>query len=543
MDVLINGPNGSDLITVNSGFSDLGDLVNLPSGVYDIVIYPTNVGLSCSEETFAIVEDNTEPFVVNDDNYFTPFQTPLVRNVLTNDEGLLLEIVSIDNISGGTVEMGTNGDFVFTPETGATGMASFTYTAMDACTDLAEGLVTIEIGPSTCNHTVNLSIDDASCGFADGSITALVNPPGDYSYLWSNDSTTQSITNLPAGIYSVTVTDNSDDCPLLVRDTIMENAPAYSSNLLIVPENCMGSAQIEFELSASYPGVYTVEVSPEDGPVQTLQNISPGLVRLQDFIVLEAGTYNIAVFNQNIGVACTETFEAVLPEAQSAPVITLGSIVLPSSPGAMDGSFTVSFTSLSTAPYDITINGVLAGQSDGSPFLWNNLPPGTYDVFATDNNGCVSNTASVTLTSSTNLRAGWTQAGFMTMQRQTEGQIVNYHSRAGLFVAVDFALPQNNFRLQVQELSYQLNEQPQSAMLLSLQQVQPLSAERFSVSSEPRDSWQWANGLAVLQGYEQQWFWQSTLSWQPKKLEGLKLVADTYLGKRLHWWVGLRQEW
>jgi len=95
----------------------------------------------------------------------------------------------------------------------------------------------------------------------------------------------------------------------------------------------------------------------------------------------------------------------------------------------------------------------------------------------------------------------------------------------------------------VQELSYQLNEQPQSAMLLSLQQVQPLSAERFSVSSEPRDSWQWANGLAVLQGYEQQWFWQSTLSWQPKKLEGLKLVADTYLGKRLHWWVGLRQEW
>lgn len=543
LDVLINGPNGSDLITVNSGFSDLGDLVNLPSGVYDIVIYPTNVGLSCSEETFAIVEDNTEPFVVNDDNYFTPFQTPLVRNVLTNDEGLLLEIVSIDNISGGTVEMGTNGDFVFTPETGATGMASFTYTAMDACTDLAEGLVTIEIGPSTCNHTVNLSIDDASCGFADGSITALVNPPGDYSYLWSNDSTTQSITNLPAGIYSVTVTDNSDDCPLLVRDTIMENAPTYSSNLLIVPENCMGSAQIEFELSASYPGVYTVEVSPEDGPVQTLQNISPGLVRLQDFIVLEAGTYSIAVFNQNIGVACTETFEAVLPEAQSAPVITLGSIVLPSSPGAMDGSFTVSFTSLSTAPYDITINGVLAGQSDGSPFLWNNLPPGTYDVFATDNNGCVSNTASVTLTSSTNLRAGWTQAGFMTMQRQTEGQIVDYHSRAGLFVAVDFALPQNNFRLQVQELSYQLNEQPQSAILLSLQQVQPLSAERFSASSEPRDSWQWANGLAVLQGYEQQWFWQSTLSWQPKKLNGLKLVADTYLGKRLHWWVGLRQEW
>lgn len=140
----------------------------------------------------------------------------LVCNVFINDEGLFFEIVSIDNISGGIVEMGMNGDFVFILEIGVIGMVSFIYIVMDVCIDLVEGLVMIEIGFLICNYMVNLSIDDVSCGFVDGSIIVLVNLFGDYSYLWLNDSMMQLIINLFVGIYSVMVIDNSDDCLLLV---------------------------------------------------------------------------------------------------------------------------------------------------------------------------------------------------------------------------------------------------------------------------------------------------------------------------------------
>ena len=543
LDVIINGPNGSDLITIPSGFSNLGELVNLPSGVYDLVFYPTAVGLSCSEETFAIVDDNSPPMIVNDDAYFTPFQSPLVRNVLMNDEGLLLEVVGIDNVVGGTVDMNANGDFVFTPDNGATQPGSFTYSATDACNEVQVGVVTIEIGPSTCNFSLQVTAVNASCGASDGRMTAFVAPAGDYSYEWSTGSTDVMIDNLAAGVYSVTVIDNTDDCPLSLRDTVMENSAGYISSLDVQPANCNEGAAIEFILDSSPTGLYTIMVEQPNGMTETLDNVPPGLVQLQNLLSLEVGTYNISVYNQNVGESCVDFVSAVVPDPLPNPVITLTNIVFPSTPGAMDGSFEVIFTTLSNGPYSININGQDVGQTDGSPFLWDNLPVGTYSIFATDSNGCISNTATITLTSTTTLSLGWSSPGFTFGTLEAEGVWQQLTTQGVPFAQIEFNGRRNHsYRLRMQELrGFASGFRQQQALLLDFQLVQ--HPQLLNRNEEVGGRWAFANGLSLLQQQQGELFWHSTLSWQPENTEHLDLVLDTYLGRQYNIQLGLQYLW
>lgn len=58
--------------------------------------------------------------------------------------------------------------------------------------------------------SIIVSTTDATCSGSDGTASAYaVGGTGTYSYLWSNGSTLTDITNLPAGTYSLTVTDSN----------------------------------------------------------------------------------------------------------------------------------------------------------------------------------------------------------------------------------------------------------------------------------------------------------------------------------------------
>ncbi|MCB0767294.1 MAG: hypothetical protein KDB95_08805 [Flavobacteriales bacterium] len=80
--------------------------------------------------------------------------------------------------------------------------------------------------------TVNISVDrQPLCTNPNGELSAYASGGvGPYSYLWSNGATSQTISNLPAGTYSVTVTDgNSDQATDEVELTSIDyNAPNYS---------------------------------------------------------------------------------------------------------------------------------------------------------------------------------------------------------------------------------------------------------------------------------------------------------------------------
>ena len=101
--------------------------------------------------------------------------------------------VSIDDLCGGDVY-------------------SFTITYGDYCT---QGYSQILIGgPDAIDAQCTVTADESGNGAADGSITAINETGGTppYSYLWSNGETTQAISGLTSGDYTVSVTD-SHQCP------------------------------------------------------------------------------------------------------------------------------------------------------------------------------------------------------------------------------------------------------------------------------------------------------------------------------------------
>ena len=81
-----------------------------------------------------------------------------------------------------------------------------------------------------CFDDIDFTANNVSCpGGSNGSITA--NPTSGnepYNYLWSNGHTTQTISNLTAGIYTVTVT-GTNSCTLSKSYNLQENPPLSST--------------------------------------------------------------------------------------------------------------------------------------------------------------------------------------------------------------------------------------------------------------------------------------------------------------------------
>ena len=218
---------------------------------------------------------------------------------------------------------------------------------------------------------------------------------------------------------------------------------------------------------------------------------------------------------------------------------------MPSTPAAMDGSFEVVFTTLSSDPYGININGQEVGQSDGSLFLWDALPVGTYEVYVTDANGCTSNTAMVTLTSATAIQIGWSSPGLVLGMVEPEGILQQLSTQGIPFAQVTFNTKKNySYRIRLQELRV-LNTssgQPRG-LFMDFQLVQPTTV--FQRHADAKSRWYVANGLSWLQlGREGgELFWHSTLSWQPDREQPLEVILESYLSRQSNIQLGLQYLW
>ncbi len=229
------------------------------------------------------------------------------------------------------------------------------------------------------NLDVNVIGSDASCfGGSDGSADlTVIGGVGPFTYLWSTGETTEDISGLTAGSYSVIVTDAAGCLesanvaigePSAIQAGIQGTDPTCGSD-------CNGSA----DLTVS-GGTPPYSYAWSNG--STMQDISN----------LCGGTYSVVVTDAN---GCTASASTTLTDVNNMSATATATDA--SCNGGSDGSV------------DLTVTGGVAPYT----YLWSNgattedisgLSAGTYSVIVTDASGCLE-TASATIGEPTAVQA------------------------------------------------------------------------------------------------------------------------------------------
>ena len=172
-------------------------------------------------------------------------------------------------------------------------------TDQDGCTSAETFIVGLN------SYTTSENITDISCnGFADGSIDLTVSgglPP--FTFLWSNGSTSEDITNLSAGSYSVTITDASG-CGSTINGLIVDE-PTSLLNQGFVSSDYNGE---HISCFGAFDGQITADVSGGVSPYE--YSISGSSYTYNNvFSLLTEGTYNISYRDAN---GCTSSENIIL---------------------------------------------------------------------------------------------------------------------------------------------------------------------------------------------------------------------------------------
>ncbi|MBV7529898.1 MBG domain-containing protein [Chitinophaga sp. sic0106] len=187
---------------------------------------------------------------------------------------------------------------------------------------------------------------------------------GDYTYLWSNAATTNTIQNLPAGLYTVTVTDNKG-CTAFAEYNI-HNQTKLEATATSTDALCNGSATGTATVAATGGvGGYTYSWTSAGSAAATIANLT-------------AGDYLVTVTDAN---ACTAQATTRVGQP-TALTISNGPVINLTCKGDSTGSATVT-ASGGKAPY--TYSWFPYG---GSAAIAEHLAEGSYDVTVSDANGC-----------------------------------------------------------------------------------------------------------------------------------------------------------
>lgn len=221
-----------------------------------------------------------------------------------------------------------------------------------------------------CPLNITLVQTDPNCiGTNVGSIDLTVSAgSAPYTYTWSNGATTEDVTNLLAGVYSVTVTDANGligTASTVIVAPICCSVSTTSTNTNC-PESCDGTVCV---INATGTAPYTYQWS-NGGNTATLSAVC-------------AGTYTVTVTDVN---GCVSTATAVVTSPDPI-VVTIDTIINESCTGN-DGSVSVNVTG-GTAPYTIDLaNFTTAITYSNSTGNFTGLNAGQYILNVTDANGC-----------------------------------------------------------------------------------------------------------------------------------------------------------
>lgn len=369
-DVACNGDStGSATFTVNGGtptysyswnpnVSSAAIANNLPSGTFRVTVLDNN---NCSIDDSIII---TEPPAL------TLSLTPTNSSANGANDGSITSSVGGGNAAcaGGYTYAWTGpaGPYPTTPNLSNLGPGWYTLTVTDCngCT-ITDSAFVYEPPPIFVTPTI---VDNPCFGDSVGSISVTVaggDPP--YTYQWNTNpaDTTPAISNLPAGNYTLSVTDSNG---IMVINTFPVAQPSQvTMSFNVTNVSCFGFSD----------GAITA--SPAGGTPPYSYAWSNG-GNSASITALPIGTYVLTVTDSN---NCIGIDSAVVTEPDSLD-LTVSNVQDISCFGADDGSADAATTG-GTPPYTYAWSNSLSGTTAGTV---TDLRPGAQTVMVTDDNGC-----------------------------------------------------------------------------------------------------------------------------------------------------------
>ncbi len=384
---------------------------------------------------------------VTDQNGCTNLDTVSIANIAGPD-------LTLDQITNVTCFNGADGAISVSVTGGATpltyawssgqtvqdisGLTANTYTLI--VSDLAgckDTLVSVVSQP--LDISIQPTVTDAACNNSNGAVSVVVSGgTAGYSYLWSTGATIDNIQNVPAGNYTVTVSDSKGCTKSQVIVVNNINGPSASTQQM-VPVTCPGGNDGQLDINVSFgtppfnylwstgattqdltglaSGIYTVTVTDFNSCITILTdtitqpdnlvitaaittascNLPNGIVTVQTtggtsgytylwsnsaasstITGLAAGNYTVTVTD---AANCTK--DTVISVTNSGvPQISLDAIDSVSCFGLADGSISLTVSN-GVSPYLFTWTNTTQTTEDVT-----NLTAGSYSVIVTDDEGC-----------------------------------------------------------------------------------------------------------------------------------------------------------
>ncbi len=330
------------------------DLINISAGTYTVTVTDNN---GCTESHSITVNNNSGTLAI---------QNAIISNENCGDNAGAIDLI----INGGANPISYSWSNGATTQD-LTGLSANSYdvtvTDNNGCTVSNTYIVN--------NQANNLSyteiITNEICSNGQGSIALTVSGgTGPYTYLWDNGATTASISNLSAGNYSCTITDNTNCSISTTTFTIGNTSTGITSSTIVTDAVCSNNGAIDLTVTG---GSNPLSFSWDNGATT------------EDLTGLAAGTYNYTVTDNN---GCQTTGTATVNQT--------------------NGNLSSSFTTVdetcgnTTGAIDLTVTG----GNNTYTFLWSNgattedlsgLSAGSYSCTITDGNGCSITTANISI--------------------------------------------------------------------------------------------------------------------------------------------------
>ncbi len=257
---------------------------------------------------------------------------------------------------------------------------SYSVTATDADGCFAISAITVVSDPG--NLVVSANPVPAVCTAANGSVSLTINGgTSPLTYLWTNGSTDQTLPSVISGSYTVSITD-ANGCISVVSSTVPNDPGNLGVSVTATDAVCTASN-----------GTIASIISGGSAPFNYVWNNGATLSSLSG---LSSGNYSLTVTDNN---GCVSN--------------ALTNILV--NPGNLSNSLTSTDATCTAADGSASI--LIAGGTLPVTYIWSNsgtdatisgLFAGSYNVTATDNNGCLTSGAVVVNANSGTLQSSVT---------------------------------------------------------------------------------------------------------------------------------------